>query len=74
MKTCPYCGKKYPDDATVCAIDGQSLSEPAAGRKKVSGIWRGVYGYGPHEKRPGRTPVAFFQKPSGIGSGTLFSE
>ena len=59
MKTCPYCGKKYPDDATVCAIDGQSLSEPAAGRKKVSGIWRGVYGYGPREKQPGFGPVAF---------------
>src|SRR5690242_4293514 len=25
-------------------------------------------------RRYGRTPVAFFQNPSGIGSGTLFSE
>ena len=25
MKTCPYCGKENPDDATLCAIDGQSL-------------------------------------------------
>lgn len=21
MKTCPYCGKEYPDDVLVCAID-----------------------------------------------------
>jgi hypothetical protein len=26
MKTCPYCGKAYPDDATVCAVDGESLT------------------------------------------------
>jgi hypothetical protein len=25
MKKCSYCGKEYPDDATVCAIDGQPL-------------------------------------------------
>jgi hypothetical protein len=25
MKTCSYCGKQYPDDATACAIDGQPL-------------------------------------------------
>lgn len=25
MKTCSYCGKQYPDDAEVCAIDQQPL-------------------------------------------------
>jgi hypothetical protein len=28
MKTCPYCGREYPDDATVCTID-QNLLVPA---------------------------------------------
>lgn len=45
MKSCPYCGKQYPDDATVCEIDGESLSVPVEFRKKVTGVWRGVYGY-----------------------------
>ena len=26
MKTCPYCGKEYPDDATVCAVDQTPLA------------------------------------------------
>src|SRR2546421_12481302 len=26
MRTCPYCGKGYPDEVTVCAIDGESLA------------------------------------------------
>lgn len=33
MKKCPYCGKEYPDDATVCAIDQEPLQSdtpPAA--------------------------------------------
>ena len=31
VKTCPYCGQEYPDDATVCSIDLQSLDpEPPA--------------------------------------------
>jgi hypothetical protein len=25
MKTCTYCGREHPDDATVCSIDGQPL-------------------------------------------------
>jgi hypothetical protein len=25
MKSCTYCGKEYPDEASVCAIDGQPL-------------------------------------------------
>lgn len=28
MKKCIYCGKEYPDEATACAIDGQSLLSP----------------------------------------------
>jgi membrane protease YdiL (CAAX protease family) len=25
MKSCPWCGKEYPDDSTICFIDGKSL-------------------------------------------------
>ena len=25
MKSCPYCGKEYPDDVNVCSIDGEAL-------------------------------------------------
>jgi len=25
MKKCPYCGKQYPDEALICAIDGTEL-------------------------------------------------
>jgi hypothetical protein len=29
MKKCPYCGKEYPDEASVCAIDQEPLeSDP----------------------------------------------
>lgn len=34
MKTCSYCGKEYPDDAEVCALDQQplkGLAEASAG-------------------------------------------
>ena len=27
MKKCPYCGKEYPDDATVCVVDTELLVE-----------------------------------------------
>ena len=27
MKKCPYCGKEYPDDATICAVNQQPLQE-----------------------------------------------
>lgn len=30
MKTCGYCGKEYPDEATVCERDAQPLVDPAA--------------------------------------------
>jgi hypothetical protein len=62
MKTCSYCGKQYPDDATVCAADGETLPGSVADRKKVTGCWRGVYGYGQREKQPGLGPVAFTLK------------
>jgi hypothetical protein len=29
MKKCPYCGKEYPDDAEVCAVDQSPLTETA---------------------------------------------
>jgi len=34
MKTCSYCGKQYPDDTEVCALDQQplkGLTETSAG-------------------------------------------
>ncbi len=64
MKTCPYCGEKYPDDATVCAVDGRELRDLdlVVDRKKVSGVWRGVYGYGERKQLPGMRPVAFTLK------------
>jgi len=30
MKKCSYCGKEYPDEASVCAIDGQPLQPVTA--------------------------------------------
>jgi len=45
MKKCPYCGEEYSDNVTVCAVDGQSLNDPAETRTKVTGVWRGVYGF-----------------------------
>jgi hypothetical protein len=62
MKKCSYCGKEYPDDATVCVIDGASLPGSVVDRKKVTGVWRGVYGYGEREKLAGIRPVAFTLK------------
>ena len=38
MKSCPWCGKEYPDDAMICFIDGKSLldneSQLFSGEKK----------------------------------------
>jgi hypothetical protein len=28
MKSCPYCGAKYPDEIAVCPIDQHPLEEP----------------------------------------------
>jgi hypothetical protein len=47
MKKCPYCGKEYPDASTVCAVDGNQLLDTPVYRKKITGLWRGVYGYIP---------------------------
>ena len=30
MKKCTYCGKQYPDEAVVCAVDGQPLQPVAS--------------------------------------------
>jgi len=30
MKKCSYCGKEFPDTATVCDIDGRPLLDPNA--------------------------------------------
>jgi hypothetical protein len=62
MKSCPYCGKQYPDDATVCEIDGESLSVPVEFRKKITGVWRGVYGYVKSEESAVMKPVSFTLK------------
>jgi len=34
MKNCSYCGKEYPDDATVCALDGGFLIGGSACEQK----------------------------------------
>jgi hypothetical protein len=41
MKSCIYCGKEYPDEASVCAFDGQPLlpvisTSPAPAQASVS--------------------------------------
>jgi hypothetical protein len=59
MKTCSYCGKQYPDDATVCPADGETLPGSFTDRRKVTGVWRGVYGYAQREKLPALPTVAF---------------
>jgi len=46
MRTCPYCGKEYPDDATVCAIDGETLTDLVAARKNASRGWRDLLSWG----------------------------
>jgi hypothetical protein len=57
---------EYPDDATVCVTDGESLRgsvvEAVVERKKIIGVWRGVYGYGERQKMAGMGPVAFTLK------------
>ena len=43
MKRCPYCGAKYPDEATICAIDKTPLVD--AGPQKpptISGVYLAV--------------------------------
>jgi hypothetical protein len=62
MKKCPYCGKEYLDEVSVCAIDGNALSDGVPTRKKVSGVWRGVYGYSPRNHQDWMKPVGFTLK------------
>ena len=62
MKKCPYCGKEYSDEVSVCAIDGNALSDGVAARKKVSGVWRGVFGYSPRNHKEWMKPVGFTLK------------
>ena len=64
MKRCSYCGKDYSDDATVCAIDQEPLADVVQGqpvpapRGKVSGVWRGAYGY-EYKRMPVEKAVPF---------------
>lgn len=44
MKTCSYCGKEYPEEATVCAVDGEPLI--LVSPKMSVGGWRGLFGLG----------------------------
>jgi len=46
----------------VCTVDGESLLGSVLDRKKVTGVWRGVYGYGERKKLAGMGPVAFTLK------------
>jgi hypothetical protein len=62
MKKCPYCGKEYPDDAVVCAVDGQSLADQAEARAKITGVWRGAYGFETPEALAGSKVVPFTLK------------
>jgi len=62
MKTCPYCGKQYPDEVIACAIDGESLSPSHEVRKKIHGVWRGVYGYAGNGNLAKLNPVRFTLK------------
>ena len=68
MKKCSYCGKEYPDTATACAIDGEALVNSSATsnllelRQKMTGVWRGVYGYVATPDRPQKPSAAFTLK------------
>jgi len=61
MKTCAYCGTQYPDDAITCPLDGESLAGSSEQRKKVTGVWRGAYGYD-HQKKFSDKVVLFTLK------------
>ena len=62
MKKCPYCGKENPDDAVVCAIDGQPLTVQAEARTRINGVWRGAYGFEIPESPAGSKVVPFTLK------------
>jgi hypothetical protein len=61
MKKCPYCGQEYPDEATECATDQTALISGVE-RKKVTGVWRGVYGYSERWEATGIKPAHFTLK------------
>jgi len=61
MKKCPYCSAEYPDDATECAIDRTPL-KPGIDRKKITGVWRGVFGYAVRTGGEGMKLVSFTLK------------
>jgi hypothetical protein len=44
MKSCSYCGKKYPNDATECAIDGQPLIDSVVVQTPTNVGWRRFFG------------------------------
>jgi hypothetical protein len=46
MKKCMYCGKEYPDEATICALDGEPLKDfaPSSGTTPSSVVSIMVYG------------------------------
>jgi hypothetical protein len=70
MRKCPYCGKEYPDDATVCIVDGQSLATDA-GRKNITGVWRGAYGYNNAKAHAGKiVPFTLILKKGWLGHFT----
>ncbi len=37
MKSCPYCGAQYADDAVACAADGHPLDSSTESRQRSSG-------------------------------------
>ena len=61
MKKCPYRGQEYPDEATECAIDHTALISGVE-REKVTGVWRGVYGYAERREAAGIPPAHFTLK------------
>lgn len=44
MKSCSYCGKSYPDDATMCAVDGRPLIDAVMAQKQTVAGWRKFFG------------------------------
>lgn len=36
MKSCPYCGAQYPNDAVACAVDGNQLSAPVQTQQEAN--------------------------------------
>jgi len=59
MKKCPFCGQEFPDDVIMCPTDRVALDRPTEERKKVTGSWQGVYGYGATAGAAGMRCVPF---------------